>query len=573
MLKHRWFGVAVLVASAVLAACGADDRGDSGTVAVPGGAPVAAAKAVVNRGVDADGNGRADILLANAAGRVLVWSMNGAQIEAQSEFSVGPEWRIIDASGDYNGDGRSDILWRNAEGTVAVWLMNGGTPIATAVLGTVPSDWVIADGRGDYDGDGRSDILWRNGAGTVAIWRMNGTAVLQTFFPATVPAEWSIIDGGGDYDGDGRSDVLWRNASGVIAIWRMNGGVIANATFLPGVGPEWTAVDGSGDYNGDGRSDVLWRNSNGQVVAWFMNDGVVSGTASLGAVDSQWRILDAASDFDGDGRSDILWQRSSGEITLWTIDGATRKAALSVGGVGPEWLVAAGSGATDGRARGAAPPGGGGGGGGGGGPGNGDATGGATDRTTSGYRDTLLTGRWEISEGDNPEPAVGECFEVPAFICGTAYSFRIADYGFQASGLEAVEFTRAEIYANGTCTSANRSIFDVSQSIRFKPNDTLITDLLRGGQIAVREGELLGDPAVNVVEDGFLPPANCEIGVPPAPEPEPEACSESISLRIEQVNGLPRLFKDGDIVCRPGSVPPPVRFITNWFVQEGARKR
>jgi hypothetical protein len=341
----------IIVASALIAACGgADDPTDASTTTASSGAQT---KAVASRGVDADGNGRADVYLINAAGTLLRWSMNGAQIVAQNQFDVGPGWRVIDTSGDYNGDGRSDILWRNVDGTVAVWLMNGGTLLASGILGAVPADWTVADGRGDYDGDGRSDILWRNGVGTVAIWQMNGTTLAGTFFPATVPAEWSIVSGGGDYDGDGRSDVLWRNANGVIAIWRMNGGVIQDATFLPGVGPEWSAIDGAADYNGDGRSDVLWRNSGGQLISWFMN-GTVSGSATLGAVDFSWRIIDARSDFDGDGRSDLLWQNTAGEILLWTISGGTRTGAFGVGGVGSEWLAGAGSGATDGRTRGAA---------------------------------------------------------------------------------------------------------------------------------------------------------------------------------------------------------------------------
>jgi hypothetical protein len=343
----------IIVASGLIAACGGtDDPTGASTVTASSGVQT---KAVASRGVDADGNGRADVYQINAAGTLLRWSMSGAQIAAQNQFDVGPGWRVIDTSGDYNGDGRSDILWRDVDGTVAVWLMNGGTLLGSAVLGAVPADWTIHDGRGDYDGDGRSDILWRNGAGTVAIWRMNGTTIAGTFFPATVPAEWSIVSGGGDYDGDGRSDVLWRNANGVIAIWRMNGGAIQGASFLPGVGPEWSAIDGAADYNGDGRSDVLWRNSGGQVVAWFMN-GTVSGSATLGAVGFSWQIIDARSDFDGDGRSDLLWQNTGGMIMLWTISGGTLTGAFVVGDVGAEWLVGAGSGATDGRTRGTAAP-------------------------------------------------------------------------------------------------------------------------------------------------------------------------------------------------------------------------
>jgi hypothetical protein len=324
--------------AALLAACGDTDTGVGGTPAD------IAPKVVSSRGVDTGGDRRADVVLLSNTGRTLLWTMNGAQVTAQSELGgVGPDWRVVDASGDYDGDGRTDILWRHTDGTLSIWFMNGATRVGTASPGRVDNGWELIDGRGDYDGDGRSDLLWRNAAGTVAVWRMNGATIAGTSFPATVPLEWSIIDGSGDYDGDGRSDILWRNTSGVVAIWRMSGTGIASAAFLPGVGPEWTAIDGTGDYDGDGRSDILWRNANGDVLAWYMNGGVAA-TASLGSADANWRVLDAASDFNGDGRSDILWQHSSGQVLLWTVSGTARTSAVSVGTVGAEWRVAAGSG-------------------------------------------------------------------------------------------------------------------------------------------------------------------------------------------------------------------------------------
>jgi hypothetical protein len=337
-----WQGIALTMATAIVAGCSAGD-GEWSAGNPPSDRP--ATKSVSSRGVDADGNGRADILLVGNAGRMLLWSMNGARLESQSDLgTIEPGWRVVDASGDYNGDGRTDILWRHTDGTLRTWLMNGATVLSSTTLGTVENGWQVADGRGDYDGDGRSDILWRHTSGTVAIWRMDGATRVSAAFPATVPADWRILDGSGDYDGDGRSDVLWRNDSGVIAIWRMNGASIQAATFLPGVGAEWSAVDGTGDHDGDGRSDILWRSTSGQVVAWFMNVGVRE-TALLGSAGAEWRALDASGDYDGDGRSDILWQSVTGQVLLWTINATQRTGATPVGMVGAEWQVAAGSGA------------------------------------------------------------------------------------------------------------------------------------------------------------------------------------------------------------------------------------
>jgi hypothetical protein len=341
------------VLALALAGCGeAPLVEDSGAVGLR------SAKVVGPRGTDAGGDGRADVVLRQDGGRLLLWTMNGAAIASQAELGgVGPEWTLVDASGDFDGDGRTDLLWRSTSGAVAIWLMNGATRLSATVVDTLDPAWSLVDGRGDYDGDGRSDLLFRHANGTVAIWRMTGATRAAAFFPATVPTEWTIADGSGDYDGDGRSDVLWRRSDGATAVWRMVGGMVASTAFLPGVGPEWTLVDGSGDYDGDGRSDLLWRSRNEPVVAWYMGGtGTVAATAVLGLAGPEWRVLDASSDFDGDRRSDVLWQQSDGLLLLWTVSGTARTGAVSVGRLGSDWRVSVGSGVKDGTIPPVSPP-------------------------------------------------------------------------------------------------------------------------------------------------------------------------------------------------------------------------
>jgi hypothetical protein len=348
---HPYVGAAVRLlriaacAVALTLAAGCGGATDPPTTAEPAaGNAMTMPKAVASRGVDAGGDGRADVLSITESGRLVLWTMNGGQIADQADLgAVETGWRVVDAGGDYDGDGRTDILWRHADGMLSIWLMRGATRLSATSLGTVDDSWQVEDGRGDYDGDGRSDLLWRHTSGAVAIWRMDGASLAGASFPATAPPQWRIVDGSGDYDGDGRSDILWRSADGAVAIWRMNGGQIRQATFLPGVGPEWTAVDGSGDYDGDGRSDILWRSSTHPVVAWYM-DGDLAGTAELGRAGPEWTVLDASGDYDGDGRSDVLWRNDDGLVLLWTVSGTARTSAVPVTTLGPGWVAGLGSG-------------------------------------------------------------------------------------------------------------------------------------------------------------------------------------------------------------------------------------
>ena len=79
--------------------------------------------------------------------------------------------------GDFNGDGKPDVLWHNDNGTVVVWMMNGvnvqsqTTPMS-ASGGT--GGWEPA-AIGDFDSDGTDDVFWRNTNGNNNIRYMTGT--------------------------------------------------------------------------------------------------------------------------------------------------------------------------------------------------------------------------------------------------------------------------------------------------------------------------------------------------------------------------------------------------------------
>ncbi len=209
----------------------------------------------------------------------------------------------------------------------------------------------------------------------------------------------------------------------------------------------------------------------------------------------------------------------------------------------------------------------------------GDLTGGATDRTTSGYKDTLLTGRWAFDAGDDPEIRIGQCVDIPTFICTTPYSIKYTEYGFVANGLNASEIARIEVYSGAACASAQRSVMEVRRPILFKAADSLVGDAtpgaLPGGRIAVRQGEYSGDAAVVQIENGFVPP-NCTVPGAPAPvdvNTGPVACTDTLSIRLAAVTGQPRLFKDEVSECRPGTAKPAAKFTDIWRQADGRVKR
>ena len=87
---------------------------------------------------DFDGDGKADILLRNTNGTFADWTMNGSQISSSqlltsqgATVTLGSNWSVA-GIGDFNGDGKSDILLKNASGAFVEWTMNGSAITAAA---------------------------------------------------------------------------------------------------------------------------------------------------------------------------------------------------------------------------------------------------------------------------------------------------------------------------------------------------------------------------------------------------------------------------------------------------------
>lgn len=249
---------------------------------------------------DVNGDGRTDLVLADAAGLAVLY---GRRYQRTG----------LTIRNDFNGDGGSDLLWRNASsGRNVIW--NKALYTSQSAVSVEGSDWQVA-GTNDFDGDGHSDIFWRNAIdGGHKIWKSGNSATVQTV-TAVADQAWKIV-GTGDFNADGRADILWRNAStGANALWYSANP--ATSRYLTALGDKNWSVAGVGDFDGDDRSDILWRNrATGANMIWRSADSALQ--SSVTAVTNQaWQVV-GVGDFDGDGRSDIFWRSSStGANAIW----------------------------------------------------------------------------------------------------------------------------------------------------------------------------------------------------------------------------------------------------------------
>ena len=274
---------------------------------------------------DFNSDGGPDLLWRNQNGTLVDWTMNGSQITSSQVVTFGANTVAPDNSwnvagiGDFNGDGKSDILWRNVNGSLIDWTMNGSQVTASQQItlggsaAAPDSSWSVA-GIGDFNGDGKSDILWRNTNGSLIDWTMNGSQIASSQAvtlggSAAMPdTSWSVA-AIGDFNGDGKSDVLWRNTNGSLIDWTMNGSQIANVQQVTFQGSPVT-LDSSwqiaqiGDFNGNGTSDILLRNtSSGAMEEWSMNGAQIASASQVtfqgspATPPNSWNTLSKPTDF------------------------------------------------------------------------------------------------------------------------------------------------------------------------------------------------------------------------------------------------------------------------------------
>ena len=188
---------------------------------------------------DVDGDGSNDLLwLHPDVPRFELWLMQGAVVKGMRSHAMAADTRVA-TTGDFSGDGKADVLVMNAAREVTLWhgdgLQFGAQRLS--ITNPVAPGWVVW-GDVDMNADGRADLLWSTPAVSYFEWWNMLGATVQRASGATPPEDQRVA-GTGDFNGDGMADVLLKGLGNDLHVG-ISDGVLFNRTPLGIVaGPGW----------------------------------------------------------------------------------------------------------------------------------------------------------------------------------------------------------------------------------------------------------------------------------------------------------------------------------------------
>jgi len=254
---------------------------------------------------DLNGDGRLDLVgSSNAAfgpdaGVSALLGNGDGTFQLANSVPVGPPALFAIAVADLNGDGRADVAVANQTDSSVFVALSGadgklGAPVKYQ-LTTAPSTIAAAD----FNGDGKNDLVTANpNSPMLTLLANNGSGGFSIASNPDAGGNNNSVTAG-DFNGDGKADIATAQATSIATLIGDGSGGFSPAKKIGNKGGGAIIAE---DLTGDGKDDLVL---GGSTVTALFNDGAgnFGATATYGAGTTTTSFV--AGDFNGDSRIDL----------------------------------------------------------------------------------------------------------------------------------------------------------------------------------------------------------------------------------------------------------------------------
>jgi hypothetical protein len=285
---------------------------------------------------DIDGNGHADMLLIDTAGRLRLYpGVAGGGVTSQGSRVIGTGWGSFNSivGGDWNGDRKPDLIARSADGRLWLYAGDGKARFARAKLIGVGWNAFSSISLAPAFASGRPALVTEaSTGGGVYAYPSNGRGGFGTTI--TIGTGWASMDqttGVGDATGDGHGDVVAVDKGGRLWLYPGTGnGRVDSVDRVPfGTGWSTMRILPTTTLSGESMAIVAVR-ADAKLLryGYSLTRPAWTGLADTGIrTSSSTSAVLASGDWNGDGRPDIMVVTTRGALMLHTGLGGGRFSA------------------------------------------------------------------------------------------------------------------------------------------------------------------------------------------------------------------------------------------------------
>jgi hypothetical protein len=274
--------------------------------------------------VDVNGDGKVDLISANASTRLTVLTNNGSGVfGSNATINVGYNSVSLLAA-DVNGDGKVDLVGAEmgVNRRLMVFTNNGSGSFVNAsnyVVGYNMYGWFMAV---DVNGDGRVDLVCPGVGNPLMVLTNAGNGVFAAAAPLPSSPGTSWFCAATDVNGDGKTDLIDVDGVNVFIYMRVltnDGSGTFTLCSSNTLSTRWPGICTTVDINGDGKAALVvpdYDSGSGNTLTVLTNNGDgVFGSNATYTVGSGPKCVIAA-DVNGDGKVDLICGKLIGGSTI-----------------------------------------------------------------------------------------------------------------------------------------------------------------------------------------------------------------------------------------------------------------